>query len=110
GRSNSFHLQECILAALGEIEARRYRTAQPALAGAFKRQAHLGVAAMERWLRARPHRHLKNMFPPESGHGCEGYAGYAVYSLFAASCLVLAAQFADETIPEAPMPAELGGY
>lgn len=110
GRSNAIHLQEAIQAALGEIEARRYRDGDPALAGAFKRQAHLGVAALDRWLLAKPHRHVKNLFPIETRHGCEPYANYAVYSLFASSCLVLAALFADDSIPEAVTPGEIGAY
>jgi hypothetical protein len=110
GRSASFHLQECLFAALGELEARRYRTANPKLAGAFKRHAHLGVRAIRRWLEMTPFRHLKNGFPPDQLHGCEPYGNYAVYSCFAAGCLGLAALFADESIAEAATPAEIGGY
>ncbi len=110
GRSSQFHGQESILAAVGELEARRYRTSNPQLAGAFKRQARLSAKSIRRWLEMSPHRHLKNGFPPENLHGCESYALYSVYSLFAASCLGLAALYADESIAEAPVPAEIGGY
>jgi hypothetical protein len=111
GRSNQFHLQEAILAALGELEANRYKTSDPVLARAFKRHAHLSVQSVQRWLlEMQPHRHLKNGFAPSEMHGCEDYAGYAVYSLFTASCLGLAALFADESVEEGITPAEIGGY
>jgi hypothetical protein len=110
GRSAALNFQECIFAAIGELEARRYRDHNPRLAGAFKRHARLGVKNVLRWFEMEPHRHIKNGFPPEQMHGCEAYAGYAVYSCFAASCLGLAALFADESITEAATPAEIGGY
>ncbi|HEV7301316.1 MAG TPA: hypothetical protein VGN72_18275 [Tepidisphaeraceae bacterium] len=111
GRSNQLHMQEAILTALCEIEARRYRTENPSLAGAFKRQGHLHTRSVLRWLVGMsPMRHVKNGFHPASQHGCESYAKYSVYSLFTASCLALAYQFADERVEEAACPSEIGGY
>lgn len=111
GRSSQFHFQEAIISALCELEAVRYKTADPALAGAFKRQARRSALAVRRWLcDMRPFRHLKNGFPPEAGVGRDPYGHYAVYSLFTASCFGLAALYADEEIAEAPCPAEIGGY
>jgi hypothetical protein len=110
GRSSQFHFQEAIIAALCELEARRYAAAHPALAGAFKRQAHLSARAVARWLSLSPPRHLKNGFPPEASFGIDPYGEYSVYLLLAASFFGLAALFADDTIAEAPCPAEVGGY
>lgn len=110
GRSNQLHMQEAILAANCEIAARRYRESDPRLARAFKRQAHLHTRSVSRWLDMMPMRHIKNGFDPSLMHGCENYAKYSVYSLFFASCLALAYQFADESIDEGPCPSEIGGY
>jgi hypothetical protein len=111
GRSSQFCFQEAILSALCELEARRYRSSDPALAGAFKRQARLSALSMKRWvLEMSPWRHLKNGFPPEARHGLDSYGQYSVYSLLISSFLGLAAVFADDAIPEKPCPADLGGY
>lgn len=110
GRSSQFQFQEAIIAALCELEARRYREADPRLAGAFKRQAHRSTQAVRRWLQMQPFRHLKNGFPPAANHGRDAYGHYSVYSLLAASFFGLAALFADIEIPEAPCPAEIGGF
>lgn len=111
GRSSQFCFQEAIVSALCELEARRYRTSSPALAGAFKRQARLSALSLKRWVtEMTPWRHLKNGFPPESRHGLDTYGQYSVYSLLISSFLGLAAVFADDSIEERPCPAELGGY
>jgi len=111
GRSSQFHFQEAILCALCELEARRHRTADARLAGAFKRQARRSALAVRRWvLEMEPLRHIKNGFAPRTRHGIDSYGQYSVYSLLASSFLGLAAVFADESIAEAPCPAELGGY
>lgn len=110
GRSNQLHMQEAILTANCEIAARRYRDSDPRLARAFKRQAHLHFKSVQRWLDMTPMRHIKNGFDPSLMHGCENYAKYSVYSLFFASCLALAYQFADDAIDEGACPSEVGGY
>jgi hypothetical protein len=111
GRSAAFSFREAIIAALCELEARRYRDSEPALAGAFKRQAHLSALAMRRWvLDMKPWRHIQNGFPPAALHGIDAYGNYGVYSLLISSFLGLAALFADETIPEAPCPSDAGGF
>ncbi len=111
GRSSQFHFQEAIIAALCELEARRYRDADPRLAGAFKRQAYRSTLAVRRWLvDMQPFRHLKNGFPLADEFGRDPYGNYSVYSLLCASFFGLAALFADDGIPEAPCPAELGGF
>ncbi len=110
GRSAQFNFQEAMTAALCELEARRYKSSNPELAGAFKRQAHLGVEQTRLWLEESPIRHIKNRFPPETQHGCDPYGQYSVYSLLASSFLGLAALYADDSIEERPAPSELGGY
>jgi hypothetical protein len=111
GRSAAFNFREAIVAALCEVEARRYRTCDPRLAGAFKRQARLSALAVRRWLSdMRPWRHIKNGFDPATRHGCDSYGNYSTYGLLAASFLCLAAVLADDTIAEAPCPAETGGF
>lgn len=111
GRSDAFHFREAILAALCELEARRYRKDNPRLAGAFKRQAHLAALSVQRWMaEMQPWRHIRNGFDPAMRHGCDPYGHYSVYSLLAASFFGLAAVFADDTIAEAPCPAETGGF
>ena len=111
GRSSQFNFQEAMVATLCEFEARRYRDCNPALAGAFKRQARRSAQAAARWiLGMRPFRNLKSGFAPELEHGLDGYASYSVYGLLSASFFGLAALMADDTIPEAPCPAEIGGF
>ena len=111
GRSSQFHFQEAIVCALSELEARRHRVADPALAGAFKRQARLAALAVRPWFAdCAPARHIKNRFPPETRHGCDTYGQYSVYSMLATSFFGLAALHADDAIPEHPTPAEIGGY
>lgn len=111
GRSSQFQFQEAIVAALCELEARRYQTSHPRLAGAFKRQARLAAQSTRRWLTGMtPLRHIKNGFPPADSWGRDTYGHYSIYSLLTASFFGLAALFADDTIPEAPAPAETGAY
>lgn len=111
GRTEAFHLKEAIVSALCELEARRYREADPALAGAFKRQARRSALAVRRWLMdMEPWRCIKNGFEPAARHGFDSYGNYSGSSLLVASFFALAAVFADDSIPEGPCPAELGGY
>lgn len=111
GRSAAFNFREAILTVLCEFEARRYKKDNPRLAGAFKRQAHLSAESMGRWmLQMKPWRNIKNGFDPDARHGNDVYGNYSTYSLLAASFLGLAAVVADDTIPEAPCPSEIGGF
>ncbi len=111
GRSSQFNFQETILCALCELEANRYKATNPGLAGAFKRQAHLSFSAIRRWmLESVPLRHIKNGFDPALSHGIDAYGKYSVYTMLASSFLGLAALYADDSIPEQPAPAEIGGF
>ena len=111
GRSALFNFQEGIIAALCEYNANVYKTSDPELAGAFKRQAHLSAIAVKTHFTdsAQPF-HIKNRFPIMSRHGCDSYGHYSVYSLYAASVLGVAALWADDTIAERPCPSEKGNY
>ena len=111
GRSSQFNFQEAIVCALSELEARRHRATDPALAGAFKRQARLSARAVRPWFAdSEPVRHIKNHFAPQTRHGCDTYGQYSVYSMLATSYFGLAALYADDAISEHPTPAEIGGY
>ncbi|MBO4649290.1 MAG: hypothetical protein J5806_14165 [Lentisphaeria bacterium] len=110
GRSGEFHFREGIISALCELEALRFKTDDPVLAGRFRRQARRSAETVLPWLRDTPLRHIKNRFPPQSRHGCDSYGFYSVYSLFASSVFGLAALYADDTIPEALTFAEMGGF
>lgn len=111
GRSALFNFQEGIIAALCEYNAVLYKDSDPALAGAFKRQAHLSAIEVKKHFTDSPQPfHIKNRFPIMSRHGCDSYGHYSVYSLYAASVLGVAALWADDTIAEAPCPSEKGSY
>jgi hypothetical protein len=112
GRSNQFHHVEGMLCCTAEFAAGQYRAAgMPALAQVMKRAARLAALSTARWqLRQPEYYHLKNMFPWSSRHGCESYAGVAVYALLSANLFALAASLADDTIGEAVAPCESGGF
>ena len=112
GRSSQFYFQEGIVCALCELAAARCKECDPRLAGAFKRQAHLSALAVRPGLLRDDGKlfHIKNFFPVETHHGCDGYGQFAVYLLFAGSVFALAALFADDTVTEAPALSETGGF
>ena len=112
GRSSQFYYQEAIITALCEAAANKYKNADPKLAGAFKRQAHLSAAVTKQGFCRKDGKmyHIKNKFPIESRHGCDDYGQFSVYSLLTASLMAVAVNFADDTIAEAPAPSEIGGF
>ncbi len=110
GRSGEFHFREAIVAALCELEAKRFKLSEPVLAGRFRRQAHLCAKAILPWVDDTPFRHIKNRFPPDTRHGCDEYGYYSTYAILASSLFGLAALYADDSIPEAPAISEIGGY
>ncbi len=111
GRSNQFLFNEALIAGNCEFEAARYKgEGRLEWAGAFKRAGHLAVESIRRWLREKPPRHIKNLYPIDSGHGTEEYAYYDRYMITMAAFLVIGYWFADDSIEEAPCPAETGGY
>lgn len=112
GRSNQFTFNEVLVAANGEYEAARYhRLGEEQVAAACKRNAHLAVRAIQRWvMEAKPPRHIKNGYPTSSGYGAEPYGYYDKYMITLGSFAYLAYLVADDAIAEGPCPAETGGY
>ncbi len=113
GRSNQYHIMEAMAATVCEMEARRYGNERPEYAGAFKRAAHLAATSVASWIMDyEPAFIIKNRFDAQQRHGDAGYDGspYAGYALLTASILGTAYQLADEEIPEAPTPTDMGGY
>ena len=100
GRSNQFLHNEAWLAAIMEFEANRYwQEGDKALAAAYKAGAARALEDVERWLRKRPIRHIKNRFPTESGYGCEDYAYFDKYMITAASFLYAGYLMCNDAIP-----------
>ena len=112
GRSSQFYYQEAIISALCEAAAKKYKTTEPQLAGAFKRQAHLSAAVTKQGFCRKDGKryHIKNKFPLSTRHGCDDYGQFSVYSLLTASILAVAVNFSDDTIIEVPAPSEIGGF
>ncbi|MCC2686735.1 MAG: hypothetical protein K0R75_3634, partial [Paenibacillaceae bacterium] len=111
GRSNQYLFNEALIAANCEYEASRYkREGNLRLASAFKRCGHLAIQSIRRWLEETPVRHIKNYYPIESDYGTETYGYYDKYMITMGAFLAIGCLFADETIAEAPCPAEAGGY
>jgi hypothetical protein len=98
-----------MIAALCELEAKRYKASDPALVGAFRRQAHLRTRAIQRWLfEIQPMRSIKNSFAEHHGFDSCRKPGKDID--FVIALLGLAATWADDSIPEKPCPSEIGGY
>jgi hypothetical protein len=111
GRSNQFLFNEALIASNCEFEAARHKAeGNMELAGAFKRSGRLAVQTILRWLEESPPRHIKNFFPADSGYGTEDYAYYDRYMITMAAFLVIGYIAEDDSIEEAPCPAEAGGY
>ncbi|MEW6356949.1 MAG: hypothetical protein AB1696_11515 [Planctomycetota bacterium] len=112
GRSNQFHHMEGMACCNAEFEASRYaRLGNRQMASVFKRAARRAAASVTRWiLDVKPFRHVKNMFPRETLHGCDSYGHVAVYSLLASNLFAYAALIADDSIEECAAPCDVGGY
>lgn len=112
GRSNQIIWNELTFANLCEREAARYaQEGDLAWAGTFKRAARKALGSIQRWVEdPAEFRLLKNRFSSELRNGWEFYAYYSTYSLYAAQIAASCYECADESIPERPTPADLGGY
>ena len=111
GRSNQFLHDEAMMAALFEMEARRFaQKGDRETAGQLRSAAQLAAENMLRYLSAEPISHIKNRFPRERAFGCEGYAYFNKYMITAASNIYLAYLFCDETVEPAVAPTIQGGY
>ena len=112
GRSNQFHHMEGMAACICELEARRYaEMGEMDRAGAMKRAARQAALAIGPWFREDgPTPDIKNRFDPGAAHGYDRRDYYTVYWLLAGSLFATAWHLADDSIPEGPAPADLGGY
>ncbi|HRT10502.1 MAG TPA: DNRLRE domain-containing protein, partial [Candidatus Paceibacterota bacterium] len=116
GRSAQHIWNEAQTAVTCELFAAQYarHAAAPralAKAGAFKRAAHLALGGIERWLRPDGSGFVvKNRYPIEARHGYERYSAQSQYNLLACWLLAVAYLYSDDTIPERPAPADLGGF
>ncbi|MBE7090872.1 MAG: hypothetical protein E7363_03035 [Clostridiales bacterium] len=100
GRSNQFLFNEPWMIAIFEFEANRYAMlGDMQTASRFKQASARALAVTERWLNAKPIRHVKNRFPTESGYGCEEYAYFDKYMITVASNLYAAYLVCNQDIP-----------
>lgn len=95
GRSNQFLHNHTFYAALCEwYAARSAAKGDAAKAGRFRAAARRSLEALNGWLAERPVRHVKNLYPRESGIGCEGYAYFNKYMVTMGSWAMMARDFA----------------
>lgn len=112
GRSAQHQWNEAMQCVTYEVWARRKRRdGDMVAASAFKRAARLALQSIQRWVRPSGELWIvKNHFDPAVRHGYEYYSFHSQYNLLAASMLATASLFADESIPEGPSPADVGGF
>jgi hypothetical protein len=112
GRSGQHQWNEAMQCVTYEVWARRkQREGDFVAACAFKRAARLALQAIRRWVRPSGELWIvKNRFDPAVRHGYEYYSFHSQYNLLAASMLATAHLFADDSIPEGPAPADVGGF
>lgn len=112
GRSAHHQWNEAEQAVTFESFARRFaRRGDAAAARACKRAARLAAQSIGRWVR--PSGELwvvKNRMDPGLRHGYESYSYHSQYNLLTAAMLAIAWMRADDGIPEAPCPADIGGF
>ncbi len=112
GRSAQHIWNEASAVVTHETYAAQYaRNGRMQEAGAFKRAAHLATMSIMRWLKPNGTGYVvKNRFPIEAHHGYERYSAQSQYNLLACWFLAAAYLYADDSIPERPCPADVGGY
>ncbi len=97
GRSNQFLHNHTFYAAVCEwYAARAARRGDAESAARFRAAAQEAVAALRPWLDHHPVRHVKNLYPTDSGLGCEHYAYFDKYMVTMGSWAALALRFAEE--------------
>ena len=110
GRSAFHQWNEAETAAIAEMNANQWKD-DPAIAGAFKRAAHLALQSMQRW--QRPSGELwiiKNRYEPKDRFAYEAYSQHSQYNILAGAMLSLAYEQADDTIAERAIPSEGSAY
>lgn len=105
GRSNQFLHNHTCYAALCEWYAVRFASGgDAAKAARFRAAARRALEALDPWLKADPLRHVKNLYPRESGIGCEFYAYFNKYMVTMGSWAMLAREFAKGRRDGLPSP------
>jgi hypothetical protein len=112
GRSAHHQWNEAQQAVTFESCASRFaRRGDRAAAGAFKRAAHRSAQSIGRWVRPSGELWIvKNRMDPRLRHGYESYSFHSQYNLLTAAMLAIAWMRADDRLPEAPSPADTGGF
>jgi hypothetical protein len=113
GRSSQHQWNEAVETVIYELYASRMKAAGNMVAAkAFKRAARLALQSVRRWIQ--PNKEdiyiLKNQFNPSLRFGYEEYSFLSNYNNLPSSMLGYAYLFADDTIPEGPSFAEIGGF
>ncbi len=105
GRSSQFFHNEAQMALILEYEANRYAAlGNMELAGQCKTGVRKALQNIQHWLSREKLTHIKNNYPLDTKHGCEGYAYFDKYMVTTASFLYVAYLFCDDAIPEVPIP------
>lgn len=111
GRSNQCLHNETFYAALCEFYASLLKKqGDLKKAGMFKRAARIAMESVTPWLNEEKMSHIKNRYPWEDMHGCEGYAYFDKYMITAGSWAYIAYAMADDEIEEVQSPAENENY
>lgn len=111
GRSGQFLHNETAYAAFCEFYASFFaKRGNLKKAGEFKSAARLALENTIGWLNETPIRHVKNLYPNDSGIGCEEYAYFDKYMITAASWLYFAHAMANDEIAEVDCPAISKNY
>jgi rhamnogalacturonyl hydrolase YesR len=114
GRSAHHQWNEAEQCVTYEIYAEKAKSdGDIALAGIFKRAAHLSLDSMRRWVRPSGEMQIvKNWVDPKEFHAYESYSAHSQYNLLPMSMLAIAYEHAETTedIPEQAAPSEKGGF
>ena len=107
GRSNQFLHNESFYAAVYEWYAGEFKAhGDMKMAQRFRAAARRAVESLDYWSAAKPLHHVKNRFPRNSRYGCEGYGYFDKYMVTMGSWALMGYLFADESIPDADLPAD----
>ena len=107
GRSNQFLHNESFYAAVCEWYAGEFKAkGDMTMARRFRAAARRAVESLDYWSAAKPLHHVKNRFPRDSRYGCEGYGYFDKYMVTMGSWALMGYLFADESIPDADLPAD----
>jgi len=112
GRSSQHQWNEAVQCVIYELRASLHKkNGDMVMASAFKRAARLAHTSVKRWIQSYGDLFIvKNRFNPALRFGYEEYSFLTNYNNLPASMLAMAYTFADDTIPEGPSYAEVGGF